>query len=41
MAGEKTPVPHLEKLAISNMEKLRLNPYPGRGIIMGFINEWG
>lgn len=40
MAGEKTPISHLEQLALDNMEKLRLNPYPGRGIIMG-LNDQG
>lgn len=36
MVGETLPKPHVEQFAASNMEQLRSNPYPGRGIVMGF-----
>jgi hypothetical protein len=29
----------VEQMAVSNMELLRLNPYPGRGIVMGLDRE--
>ena len=39
MTREKSPKSDLEQLAISSMEKLRLNTYPGRGIVMGFNKQ--
>lgn len=36
MARETTSPSNTEEAARSNMERLRLNPYPGRGIVMGF-----
>lgn len=40
MLRETTPTSPTEQEILSNMEKLRANPYPGRGIVMG-INKDG
>ncbi len=37
---QEAPEPAIEKEATANMEKLRKNPHPGRGIVMG-IDENG
>lgn len=39
MAREASPKSPIEQIAAFNMEELRLNPYPGRGIVMGFNQE--